>query len=115
MWNCPTSIFPSPAWRIFFCTTREGACGNELESVLCHAWARCSCRSPQHHSHAAADICSAADVCFHLWQSDGRQRAYAPILQEPVAPRHHGLTMIGTGIWAVAMPLIGEFQFTREI
>ena len=25
------------------------------------------------------------------------------------------LCMIGTGIWAVAMPLIGEFQFTREI
>ena len=23
--------------------------------------------------------------------------------------------MVGTGIWAVAMPLIGEFQFTREI
>jgi ABC-2 type transport system permease protein len=25
------------------------------------------------------------------------------------------LSMIGTGIWAVAMPLIAEFQFTREI
>ena len=25
------------------------------------------------------------------------------------------LSMVGTGIWAVAMPLIGEFQFTREI
>ena len=25
------------------------------------------------------------------------------------------ICMIGTGIWAVAMPLIGEFQFTREI
>jgi ABC-2 type transport system permease protein len=25
------------------------------------------------------------------------------------------LCMVGTGIWAVAMPLIGEFQFTREI
>jgi len=25
------------------------------------------------------------------------------------------ISMIGTGIWAVAMPLISEFQFTREI
>ena len=25
------------------------------------------------------------------------------------------ICMVGTGIWAVAMPLIGEFQFTREI
>ena len=25
------------------------------------------------------------------------------------------LSMVGTGIWAVAMPLIAEFQFTREI
>ena len=25
------------------------------------------------------------------------------------------LSMVGTGIWAVAMPLISEFQFTREI
>src|SRR3977135_4746035 len=25
------------------------------------------------------------------------------------------ICMVGTGIWAVAMPLIAEFQFTREI
>src|ERR1700683_5822254 len=25
------------------------------------------------------------------------------------------ISMVGTGIWAVAMPLISEFQFTREI
>src|SRR6201982_666637 len=25
------------------------------------------------------------------------------------------ISMVFTGIWAVAMPLIGEFQFTREI
>ena len=24
------------------------------------------------------------------------------------------ISMVFTGIWAVAMPLIGEFQFTRE-
>jgi len=25
------------------------------------------------------------------------------------------ISMVFTGVWAVAMPLIGEFQFTREI
>lgn len=38
-----------------------------------------------------------------------------PSYKSQLLPGIMALTMIGTGIWAVAMPLIGEFQFTREI
>jgi len=38
-----------------------------------------------------------------------------PSYKSLLLPGIMALTMVGTGIWAVAMPLIGEFQFTREI
>lgn len=38
-----------------------------------------------------------------------------PAYKSLLLPGIMALTMVGTGIWAVAMPLIGEFQFTREI
>lgn len=38
-----------------------------------------------------------------------------PSYKSLLLPGIMALTMVGTGIWAVAMPLITEFQFTREI
>jgi ABC-2 type transport system permease protein len=38
-----------------------------------------------------------------------------PAYKSLLLPGIMAITMVGTGIWAVAMPLIGEFQFTREI
>lgn len=38
-----------------------------------------------------------------------------PSYKSTLLPGIMALTMVGTGIWAVAMPLIAEFQFTREI
>lgn len=38
-----------------------------------------------------------------------------PEYKSQLLPGIIAICMIGTGIWAVAMPLIGEFQFTREI
>jgi ABC-2 type transport system permease protein len=38
-----------------------------------------------------------------------------PEYKSLLLPGIMALCMVGTGIWAVAMPLIGEFQFTREI
>src|SRR5260370_25090714 len=38
-----------------------------------------------------------------------------PAYKSLLLPGIMALTMVGTGIWAVAMPLIAEFQFTREI
>jgi ABC-2 type transport system permease protein len=38
-----------------------------------------------------------------------------PEYKSLLLPGIMALSMVGTGIWAVAMPLIGEFQFTREI
>jgi ABC-2 type transport system permease protein len=38
-----------------------------------------------------------------------------PSYKSLLLPGIMALSMIGTGIWAVAMPLISEFQFTREI
>ena len=38
-----------------------------------------------------------------------------PAYKSLLLPGIMALSMVGTGIWAVAMPLIGEFQFTREI
>src|SRR5271167_3883211 len=38
-----------------------------------------------------------------------------PSYKSLLLPGIMALSMVGTGIWAVAMPLIGEFQFTREI
>ena len=38
-----------------------------------------------------------------------------PSYKSLLLPGIMALSMVGTGIWAVAMPLISEFQFTREI
>jgi len=38
-----------------------------------------------------------------------------PSYKSLLLPGIMALCMVGTGIWAVAMPLISEFQFTREI
>src|SRR5271169_3934895 len=38
-----------------------------------------------------------------------------PSYKSLLLPGIMAITMVGTGIWAVAMPLIAEFQFTREI
>jgi ABC-2 type transport system permease protein len=38
-----------------------------------------------------------------------------PAYKSLLLPGIMALSMVGTGIWAVAMPLIAEFQFTREI
>ena len=38
-----------------------------------------------------------------------------PSYKSLLLPGIMALSMVGTGIWAVAMPLIAEFQFTREI
>jgi ABC-2 type transport system permease protein len=38
-----------------------------------------------------------------------------PAYKSLLLPGIMALSMVGTGIWAVAMPLISEFQFTREI
>lgn len=38
-----------------------------------------------------------------------------PVYKSLLLPGIMAISMVFTGIWAVAMPLIGEFQFTREI
>src|ERR1700720_4833128 len=38
-----------------------------------------------------------------------------PAYKSLLLPGIMAICMVGTGIWAVAMPLISEFQFTREI
>src|SRR6266581_6010570 len=38
-----------------------------------------------------------------------------PQYKSLLLPGIMAISMVFTGIWAVAMPLIGEFQFTREI
>jgi ABC-2 type transport system permease protein len=38
-----------------------------------------------------------------------------PSYKSLLLPGIMAISMVGTGIWAVAMPLIAEFQFTREI
>src|SRR5215471_12254159 len=38
-----------------------------------------------------------------------------PAYKSILLPGIIAISMVFTGIWAVAMPLIGEFQFTREI
>src|SRR5271157_77051 len=81
---------PSPAWKTCFCTTLEGACGNELEDVFRHAGTRRSRGPPQHRSVVAANVPAAADVRIYLWPGDGAQRLHACGVQEPAAPRHHG-------------------------
>src|SRR6185503_20510631 len=39
----------------------------------------------------------------------------APSYKSLLLPGIMALSMLFTGVWAVAMPLIGEFQFTHEI
>ena len=41
---------------------------------------------------------------------------YMPVAYKSLLlPGIMAISMVFTGVWAVAMPLIGEFQFTREI
>src|SRR5207253_4098802 len=66
VWSCAMSTSQSPAWRICFCTIREGVCGNELESLSRDAGARCARCSPQLYGVDVADFPAALDVCVHL-------------------------------------------------
>src|SRR3981189_3287410 len=88
--KCAMSTSRNPAWRISFCTTPEGACANELEDFSSPAGARCSWRSPQLRSFAAADFLAADDVRVYLRPGDGEQRLYARRVQEPALARDHG-------------------------
>ena len=74
-----------------------------------------ACRPPQPDSTVAPDVLAAAVVRLHFRTRDGGQRLSSACLQEPAAARHYGDQHGVYGIWAVAMPLIAEFQFTREI
>src|ERR1700730_1094492 len=88
--NCATSTSRNPAWRISSCTTPEGVCANELEDFSGPAGARCSGRSPQLRSFAAADFLAAHDVRVYLRPGDGEQRLHARCIQEPALARDHG-------------------------
>src|SRR6267143_615347 len=113
--NCATFTSRNPAWRISSCTTLEGACANELEDFPSPAGARCSCRSPQLRSFAAADFLAADDVRVYLRPGDGDERLHAHRIKSLLLPGIMAISMVFTGVWAVAMPLISEFQFSHEI
>src|SRR5579872_1345380 len=88
--NCAMFTFPSPAWRICFCTTPEGACANELEDFSGPAGPRCACGSAQSDSVADADLFAADDVRFHLRPRHGEQRLHAGRVQKSPLARNHG-------------------------
>src|SRR5260370_767612 len=88
--NCATCTSPSRASKIFFFTTREGVCANELENLSCHSLARCPRRSPQLRGSPVPDVSPAVDVRVHLRPRHGWQRLFAALLQEPVAAGYHG-------------------------
>src|SRR5258705_9009335 len=80
--NYAMCISRSPAWRICFCTTPAGVCANELEDLSGPTGSRCSCRSPEFHSLAAADLFAADDVRVYFRPRHGEQRVYASGIQE---------------------------------
>src|SRR5579872_5709023 len=88
--NCATYTFPSPAWKIFSCTTPEGACANELEDFSGFAGARCSRRPPQPGAFDPADLPATDDVRLHFRSRDGEQRVHATCIQELALARDHG-------------------------
>ncbi len=111
-----TSTSPSPAWKICFSITPAGVCANELEGIYCIACAR--------RARGAPEICSrwfCRHFCSRLFfvfifgrvmvGSGYMPAAYKSLL----LPGIMAISMVFTGVWAVAMPLIAEFQFTREI
>ena len=71
--------------------------------------------SPQFCSIAVADFSAADDVCVYFRPGHGEQRLHARRIQSLLLPGIMAISMVFTGVWAVAMPLISEFQFTREI
>src|SRR5579859_6801912 len=75
--NFPTSIFPSPAWRTYFCTIPEGACAIELEMLWRHAGPRRPCGAPQCRSTFVPNFLAASSFRLHLRQGHGRQRLHA--------------------------------------
>jgi len=73
------------------------------------------CGSAERDSIDLADLPAAVAVCFvfgKVMVSSGfLPEAYKSLL----LPGIISISMVFTGIWAVAMPLIAEFQWTREI
>src|SRR5882724_27829 len=75
--NCVMCTSRSRVWRICFCTTPAGVCANELEDFFRPIGSRCSCRSPEFHTFAVADVSAADDVRVYFRPRHGEQRVYA--------------------------------------
>src|SRR3979490_39508 len=88
--NSVTSTSPSRAWKICSCTTREGACGRELDHIFRLAVARCARGAPKPDVAIDADHAAAAadDVCVR--QGDDAGWTHAGKLQGDVGAGNHG-------------------------
>ena len=110
-----TSIFPSPAWKICFCITPEGACGNELEdfSALFARDVRVARRNLL--TTVLQTMLQPLLLVFVFGQVLTRSGMMANSFKGILLPGIMAISMTMTGMMGVAMPLIAEFQFTREI
>jgi ABC-2 type transport system permease protein len=86
-----------------------------LESVLRAIGSRRSCGQEKSGSFALPDILAAAVVRFYFGRVMVGSGYLPAVYKSLLLPGIMAISMVFTGIWAVAMPLIGEFQFTREI
>ena len=57
----------------------------------------------------------ADDVRLRVRPRDDDERMMSPEYRTLLLPGIMALSMVMTGTWAVAMPLVSEFQFTKEI
>ena len=114
-WNCTMFTSPSRAWRIYFCTTPEGACANELEDIFRHAGPRCAGGPAQRHGLMFQTFLQPLMFVFIFGKVMVRSGYMPEAYKSLLLPGIMAISMVFTGVWAVAMPLIAEFQFTREI
>ena len=71
--------------------------------------------APQSASHAAAESAAAAVVHLRLRQVMTTSGMMPAAYKSMLLPGIMAISMVMAGVQAVAMPLIAEFQFTREI
>lgn len=113
--NCAMSTSQNRVWRIYFFTTPEGVCAIELEDFFA-LLARDAHVARRNFIQLVLQTFLQPMMFVFIFGRVMVSSGYMPpAYKSLLLPGIMAISMVFTGVWAVAMPLIAEFQFTREI
>ncbi len=114
--SCLTFTFLNQVWKISFCTIPEGACAIELENLCRDAGTRCHHVARRNAAQLLLQTFLQPLLFVFVFGRVMVGSGYLPTAYRSLLlPGIIAITMVFTGVFAVAMPLIAEFQWSHEI